>query len=786
MSLRDIRVMQEKYLEKIDFYQILSSVASYVAISDTLNLLGDQQILKTEEEVNRVCCFVKLIKNLIEIYDEYPNSCLESISDSIILLLKEKSRISIEEIKNIIFFLREVLRIMLFLDRNEFKIQDEVEILKELLFVDPSLKHLLETLCKYIDLDELKIKRGVVKNYDEIDFEIRNLDKKIEKQLKQIISLNSQYLTSTLIYYKSGKYTIALKSSFKNKIKGNIISISSSGETFYIEPNDIVSENNRLGFLGFEKTRIVLKILQELSNEIRRHIVLLKSLYNKFLYYDSLKARAIYGIRNQGVFPRFDSNINIINARHPLIQHAKSINFCPLNNKVVVITGPNAGGKTATLKTVALLSAMFQFGIPVPVDESSTFKIFDNILVDIGDDQSIANSLSTFSSHMNNIAYILKYATRDSLLIFDEFCSGTDIEQGQALAVALLEHLIDINSCVIISTHYNALKYFAYTHEFVVNASMQMDLDKMEPNYNLMFSVPGESFAFSVASKSSIDANIVLRAREIHLSNKTGVNEILERLTKKEQEIHLLEEELKDKLKLIELKEIEINNIRNNIILKEKDLEERLINEQKEFLKNSRKILENLVREIKEGSVCTTKNKEFISNITDNIITKTTKIRLLNQEIATKIEFRVGDKVRVAGLNASGEIIGVTKKGFIVNTGVFKITVSSSNLEKILDDKKSKNDRDKNFSFSFENQDDELSLTVDIRGMRVVEAIDFLNRKIDNMLLRNVCKFEIIHGKGEGLLMEGVHAFLRDVKFVKKYYFAHPSDGGVGKTIVEF
>lgn len=786
MSLRDIRVMQEKYLEKIDFYQILASVASYVAISDTVNLLGEQQILKTEEEVSRVCFFVKLIKNLIEVYDEYPNSCLESISGSIVLLLKENSRISLEEIKNIIFFLREVLRIMLFLDKNEFKIQNEVEILRELLFVDPSLKHLLEILCKYIDIDELKIKRGVVKNYDEIDFEIRNLDKKIEKHLKQIISLNLQYLTSTLIYYKSGKYTIALKSSFKNKIKGNIISISSSGETFYIEPNDIVSENNRLGFLSFEKKRIVLKILQELSDEIRKHIVLLKALYNKFLYYDSLKARAIYGIKNQGVFPKFDSNINIINARHPLIQHAKSINFCPLNNKVVVITGPNAGGKTATLKTVALLGAMFQFGIPVPVDESSTFKIFDNILVDIGDDQSIANSLSTFSSHMNNIAYILKCATRDSLLIFDEFCSGTDIEQGQALAVAVLEHLININSCVIISTHYNVLKYFAYTHEFVVNASMQMDLNKMEPNYNLIFSVPGESFAFSVASKSSIDSNIVLRAKEIHSSNKTEVNEILERLTKKEQEIHLLEEELKDKVKLIELKEIEINNIRNNIILKEIDLEERLINEQKEFLKNSRKILENLVREIKEGSVCTTKNKEFISNITNNIITKTAKIRLLSQEIATKIEFSVGDKVRVSGSSASGEIIGVTKKGFIVNTGVFNITVASSNLEKILDNKKSKNDRDKNFSFSFESQDDELSLTVDIRGMRVVEAIDFLNRKIDNMLLRNVCKFEIIHGKGEGLLMEGIHAFLRDVKFVKKYYFAYPSDGGVGKTIVEF
>ncbi|APR65264.1 endonuclease MutS2 [Borrelia anserina] len=780
--------MQEIYLEKIDFYQILSSVSSYVAISDTVNLLSKQQIWKTEEEVNRICLCVQLIKNLIEVYDEYPSSCLESISDSIALLIKENSRVSIEEIKNIIVFLREVLKIVFFLDRNEFKVQSEVKTLRELLFVDSSLEHLLETLCMYIDVDELKIKLGVVKEYDEIDFEIKNLSKKIEKKIKQIIGLNSEYLTSTLIYYKSGKYTIALKSSFKNKIKCNIVSMSSSGQTFYVEPDEIISENDKLCFLSFEKTRVVLRILQELSDKIRQHILLLETLYNNFLYYDSLRVRAVYGIKSQGIFPKFGSNLNIVNARHPLIQNAKSVSFCPLNNRAVIITGPNAGGKTATLKTVALLSAMLQFGIPIPVDESSTFKIFDNILVDIGDNQSIANSLSTFSSHMNNIAYILKCATRDSLLIFDEFCSGTDIEQGQALAVAILEHLMNIGSFVIVSTHYNALKYFAYTHEFVINASMQMDLDKMEPNYNLIFSVPGESFAFSVANNASISPEILLKAKEIYSSNKTEVNEILERLSDKEREIHLLEEKLKDKLHLIELKEIEINNIRNNIILKERDLEERLINEQKEFLKGSRKILENLVREVREGSICTVKNKEFIANIMDNITAKAIKIKLLNQEVVTNVgvEFKVGDKVRVSGSNSSGEIIGVTKKGFIVNTGVFNITVSSSNLEKIFDNKNSKNGYKKNFSFSFEGQDDELNLTIDIRGMRVFEAIDFLNRKIDNILLKNVCRFEIIHGKGEGLLVKGVHSFLKNVKFIKKYYFAHPSDGGVGKTIVEF
>ncbi|BCR21541.1 endonuclease MutS2 [Borrelia sp. HM] len=777
--------MQEKYLEKIDFYQILSSISSYVSISDTVTLLGEQEILKTEEEINQICFLVKLIRELIEVYNDYPNSCLESIGDSIILLCKQNSRVSIEEIKNIILFLKEVLKIRIFFDQNEFQLSHEIEVLKKLLFLEPSLKDLLEILCIYIDIDELKIKQGVVKEYDEIDFEIKNLDKRINRKLKQIIGLNSKYLTSLFVCYKYNKYTIALKSNFKNKIKGNVLSISSSGETLYIEPNEIVIDNNRLGFLNLEKERIVLKILQDLSYKIHEHITLLKSLYGNFLYYDSLKVRAIYGIKTQGIFPRLDSSLNIVNARHPLIKNAKSINFCPLNNRVVIITGPNAGGKTVTLKTVALLSAMFQFGIPVPVDEASTFKIFDNILINIGDDQSIVNSLSTFSSHMNNIAYILKHSTRNSLLIFDEFCSGTDIEQGQALAVAILEHLINIESYAIVSTHYNALKYFAYTHEFVINASMQMDLEKMEPNYELIFSVPGESFAFNVASKSSINPSILFRAKDIYSSNKTEVNGILEKLAKKEREIYLLEEELKDKLKCIEMKEIEISNIQDNLLLRERNLEEKLINEQKEFLRNSRKTLENLVREIKEGNICTIKNKAFISDISDNILAKSNKIKSLNQDIATKVEFKLGDKVRVSGSSSSGEIVGVTKKGFIVNTGVFNITVSSCNLEKISDIDRYNDNFKKNFEFSFENQDDVLNLTIDIRGMRVVEAIDFLNKKIDNMLLRSICRFEIIHGKGEGLLMEKVHEFLKDIKFVKKYYFAHPSDGGVGKTIVE-
>ncbi|AIJ29472.1 endonuclease MutS2 [Borreliella valaisiana] len=777
--------MQDKYLKNIDFYEILSLVSEYVSNPDTVNLLNNQKILKTRESLEKMFSFVNLIRMLFESCKGYPNSFINSLEYSMSLLSKENSRVSIEDLRDIVGFLDEVLKINLFLHKNSDTKHFDVQILTDLLFLSPELKKLLSELKEYIDFDALELKSGVIKEYDSVEFEIKNLNRRVENQIKRIISLNIEYLASNFVYYKSNKHTLALKSNFKGKIKGNIISVSSSGETFYIEPNDIVNDNNRLNYLNLEKKRIILKILQNLSGKVHSNIVLLDNLYNNFLYYDSLKARAIYGIKTKGIFPEISDVLNIFDAHHPLLKDPKVITFTPAESRVVIITGPNAGGKTVTLKTIGLLSAMFQFGIPIVVGESSTFKIFDNIFIDIGDEQSISNSLSTFSSHMSNISYILKHATKNSLVIFDEFCSGTDIDQGQALAISILEYLIDINSYVLISTHYNALKYFAYTHEGVVNASMRMDLETMQPNYNLIFSIPGESYAFNVASKVLIDSSIVIRANEIYSSQKTEVNKILERLIEKEKNLLSIKESMDKKLIQIELQEKEIENIYQNLLLKEKNIEIELLNEQNEFLKNSRKILENLVREIKEGNIDVSKNKAFISDLEKNLDLKLNKVDSLNNKRNMLRDFKIGDRVRIVNSNAKGRIVGMSKKKIIVNVGAFNVSVSSSeiSLENVIDQKK---EGGKNFSFSIDyNKESPLSFTVDIRGMRAVDALDFLNKKIDNIILNGINKFEIIHGKGEGHLMREVHKFLKELKFVKKYYFAHPSDGGAGKTIVE-
>ncbi|SCW35938.1 DNA mismatch repair protein MutS2 [Borreliella japonica] len=777
--------MQDKYLKNIDFYEILSLVSKYVSNPDTVNLLNNQKILKTRESLEKMFSFVNLIRMLFESYKGYPNSFISSLKCPISLLSKENSRVSIENLRDIVGFLDEVLKINSFLHKNNDIKHLNVHILSDLLFLSPELKNLLSELKEYIDIDALELKSGVVKEYDAIEFEIKNLNRRVEKQIKRIISLNVEYLASNFVYYKSNKYALALKSNFKGKIKGNLISVSSSGETFYIEPNDIINDNNRLNYLNLEKKRIILKILQNLSSKVHSNIVLLENLYNNFLYYDSLKARAIYGIKTKGVFPEISNVLNIFDAHHPLLKDSKAIAFTPDENRVVIITGPNAGGKTVTLKTIGLLSAMFQFGIPILVSESSTFKIFDNIFIDIGDEQSISNSLSTFSSHMSNISFILKHATKNSLVIFDEFCSGTDIDQGQALAISILEYLINIDSYVLISTHYNALKYFAYTHEGVINASMRMDLETMQPNYDLIFSIPGESYAFNVASRVLIDSSIVIRANEIYSSQKTEVNKILERLIEKEKDLLLIKENMNKKLIQIELQKKEVENLYQDLLLKEKNIEMELLNEQNEFLKNSRKVLENLVREIKEGNINVVKNKAFISDLEKNIDFKLNKVNSLNSKSNIAIDFKIGDMVRIVNSNVKGKIVGISKKKITVNAGTFNVSVSSSeiSLENFTEQKK---EGSKNFSFSIDySKENLLSFTVDIRGMRSFDALDFLNKKIDNIILNGINKFEVIHGKGEGHLMREVHNLLKELKFVKKYYFAHPSDGGAGKTIVE-
>ncbi|WP_215536927.1 endonuclease MutS2 [Borreliella bavariensis] len=777
--------MQNKYLKNIDFYEILSLVSKYVSNPDTVNLLNNQEILKTRESLEKMFSFVNIIRMLFESCKGYPNSFINSLEYSISVLSKENSRASIENLRDIVGFLDEILRINLFLHKNSDIKNLNVQILSDLLFLSPELKNLLSELKEYIDVDTLELKSGVVKEYDSIEFEIKNLNRQVEKQIKRVINLNLEYLASNIVYYKSNKYTLALKSNFKGKIKGNVISVSSSGETFYIEPNDIVNYNNRLNYLDLEKKRIILKILQNLSSKVHKNVLLLDNLYNNFLYYDSLKARALYGIKTKGIFPEISNVLNIFDAHHPLLKDSKAITFTPADNRIVIITGPNAGGKTVTLKTIGLLSAMFQFGIPIVVSESSTFRIFDNIFIDIGDDQSISNSLSTFSSHMSNISYILKHTTKNSLVIFDEFCSGTDIDQGQALAISILEYLININSYVLISTHYNALKYFAYTHEGVINASMRMDLETMQPNYNLIFSIPGESYAFNVASRFLIDSSIVIRANEIYSSQKTEVNKILERLVEKEKDLLSIKESMNKKLIQIELQEKEVENIYQDLLLKEKNIETELLNEQNEFLKNSRKVLENLVREIKEGNVNVAKNKAFISDLEKNIDLKLNKVNSLNSKRNVAADFKIGDRVRVVNSNAKGKIVGISKKKITVNVGAFNVSVSNSEIS-LENSTEHKKEGGKNFSFSIDyNKENLLSFTIDIRGMRSVDALDFLNKKIDNIILNGINKFEIIHGKGEGHLMREVHNLLKELKFIKKYYFAHPSDGGAGKTIVE-
>ncbi len=245
--------MQNKYLKNIDFYEILSLVSKHVSNPDTVNLLNNQEILKTRESLEKMFSFVNSIRMLFESCKGYPNSFINSLEYSISLLSKENSRASIENLRDIIGFLDEVLRINVFLHKNSDIKNLNVQILSDLLFLSPELKNLLSELKEYIDVDTLELKSGVVKEYDSIEFEIKNLNRQVEKQIKRIISLNLEYLTSNIVYYKSNKYTLAIKSNFKGKIKGNIISVSSSGETFYIEPNDIVNYNNRLNYLDLEK-----------------------------------------------------------------------------------------------------------------------------------------------------------------------------------------------------------------------------------------------------------------------------------------------------------------------------------------------------------------------------------------------------------------------------------------------------------------------------------------------------------------------------------------------------
>ncbi len=611
--------MNKKILQELDYYTIRESIASFCVSKEgsnyikTLEPLTDSKKIEHKKKIGREWTNYILSKKTQILTNWHEILPLFSIIQT------ENAALSQEQAYDLKTFCTVVHNI-----RKTFCSSDsEIKLpaLTEQAAVLADFSEPIKTISRIIDKD------GNIKDLPELQTirkKISSLHVEIDHMIRSYTSNQSlnAVLESSVPVLRSNRQVLAVHSNMKNRIKGIIHDVSQTGQTVYIEPDDVVLKNNELVQEKFHLEAETKRILKDLTTALRPYIDFFKQSLPVMQLLDGTRAAAVWGIQHKSVYPLFSTEDPplIIKARHPLFgKRAVPVDIRFMHGKrILIITGPNTGGKTATLKTIALFILLNQSGFPIPADEGSRLPVFDNIFADIGDDQSLDESISTFSGHMKNIAYALKHADKNSLILLDELGSGTDPQEGGAIGMSVLDAFLEKGSFVLVTTHHGILKNYGYTHSDCVNASVEFNTDTLSPTYHLLMGVPGESHALEIAKKNGLDDSVVSKAKDYINGEQADVSELIKGLTVKHTELDQLVHEYiirKEKIKAREL-----NTNLKELRIRQKDLELKKEHQRSagKFVNESRKKLENLVRELREGEINrekTKKVKSFISQL---------------------------------------------------------------------------------------------------------------------------------------------------------------------------
>lgn len=570
----------------------------------------------------------------------------------------------------------------------------------------------------------------------------KNIESGIKDKLNKIIHSNtySKYIMESIITIRNDRFVIPVKEEYRNQVKGFIHDTSSSGSTVYIEPLAIFEMNNSINNYLIEESHEIDRILQSLTYLLTPIVSFLKQNINLIGKLDFISAKANLSIKYDCSCPEIKDYIDLKNARHPLISKDKVVPttlYLGKNNiTTLVITGPNTGGKTVTLKTVGLLCSMAQSGLHIPVSENSSIKIFDNIFADIGDDQSIEASLSTFSSHMTNIIKILNSFTNNSLILVDELGSGTDPIEGANLAISLLETFHNKGAFTIATTHYHEIKNYCISHDGFENASVEFDIKNLKPTYHLLLGIPGKSNAFSICKKLGIPKEIIDRASSLISKPDTDIETLLKQIYDNKIEQEKIKEEQQKNLNQIEMLRKQLEKENDEKLKQEREKIDEAKKEAKQILIDAKEEANRIIREL--------------SSLEKNDLKKANNLR--NQ------------------LNNSLDNMG----GNSLDLSVL-LKLNNKEIEKA-------NTKKSNVHFSNKTNSN-ISAEINIIGENVDSAIEILDKYLDNASVAHLHQVRIIHGKGTGKLREGIHQYLRKSKYVTSFNLAGYGEGDYGVTI---
>lgn len=625
---------------------------------------------------------------------------------------------------------------------------------------------------------------------------IRRNIRKTEQQIRDKLNsyLSSKYLQERLITIKNNRFVVPVKSEYRSEIKGFIHGTSSTGSTLFIEPMNVFELNNSLAVLHIEEEREIERILQRLSSLLYDITENLKININMIGQLDLIFAKAKYAISINATEPKINSEkfVNLIKVRHPLIP---SDTVVPIDInigkdfQILLITGPNTGGKTVTLKTFGLICAMATCGLYIPANEGSSIYVFDNIFADIGDEQSILASLSTFSSHMVNIIEILNSVTSNSLVLLDEIGSGTDPIEGANLGISILNYLYKNNVLVLSTTHYPELKNYALVTDGYENASSEFDIENLKPTYKLLIGIPGQSNAFAICKQLGINPQILDYAKSLMNTDIVHIEDLLKSIYDDKLKIEQEKDNiLKESIEITKLrKSLERDN--TAIIEQEKEIINNAKLQARDILLSAKEKSDTIIRELNKIEISSKDANNLRNEINDNIknLDIQTYENIPNE--LTKLnenEVKLNMNVFIPSLNQIGTILSLPNKDrkIQVQVGNSKIYFNINKLEKT---NKKVSNSSSTYSSEIKNttKSKNLSNEINVIGLNVEEAIQIIDKYLDSCSMANLKKVRIVHGKGTGKLREGIHKYLKTNSYVKSFRVGTFGEGEMGVTVVE-
>ena len=777
-------------LNKLEFYEIQKILSLFCHTFLGKKYAQELEPCFRKEEVSR-----KLSETEEAIRLLYQNSSpsITEISDiSISLkLLEQDSTLSLKALLEI----AQVLKLAQTL-KNYFQ-KDYIEnlhypILSELfscLYTNPVITDRIFSCI----LDENTLDDNASSTLQSLRKKQRKLEQDIRSRLNEMIhsSKYAKYIQENVITIRNDRFVIPIKEEYRSQIKGFVHDVSHAGSTLFIEPINIFEWNNEINQLKLEEELEIERILQELSHLLIPYLKELQQNFETIGLLDFIFAKALYAKSIHACIPILNDTMKIClkNARHPLLDKDKVVPISLSlgeNFSTLLITGPNTGGKTVTLKTVGLLTCMACSGLAIPADENSSIYVFDHIFADIGDDQSISDSLSTFSSHMLNIIHIIQTATNHSLILVDELGSGTDPTQGANLAISILEYFHQIGTLTIATTHYAELKKYALLEDDFENASVSFDLATLSPTYHLLVGIPGKSNAFEISKQLGLPESIIKNAESRMSSDDIQIEDLLKNIYEDKEQIEKEKQEITASLE-------EVSQLRNTL----KEKESRLQEQEKEILNTAKQQARELLLDTKEeitGILKKAKNaaskkdlEQLRTNINDQIkpLSPSTTSISITQSLSPE-EITLNSTVYIPSLHQKGIVLSLPSKSkeVQVQIGSMKMSLPISSLEKVSDNHSSEKTNMSTKGYTSISKSRTVKTEINVIGYNVEEAIFVIDKFLDDCSLAKLQTARIIHGKGTGKLRDGIHAFLKNNPHVKSFRLGTYGEGEMGVTVV--